>query len=970
MRPRVILFVGVVFLVIKSASIASAQDCDGNGIDDAVELANAQTRIRALTPPVGDGSEQQEKLGAAVDIDGEIAILGAPNNRQQFAPGGELFQGRAVVYRRASGQWGQEQVLFSDQMPFTRQFGRHVAINGDVAVVGAFSQLGTPTDRLFVFRFTNGNWSMEADIVLPGRFTPSNDFGRAVDISGNVIVVGMVGIVQFYEFQNNSWQATDSFNPDNPFSQGAFSSLGRSIAIDGDTAVVSAENYFEGRLGGAIVLKEFAAGWEPVQLLRDALSKPEGDFGVSVDIDGDRIVVGGAPSGNFPLTRAVVYKKQVDGRFQFEQRFEAPDLSVTQDFGSEVRICGNRIAVYFSSSFNRTARIFELSGGAWYHVGDFAGSTADAPAFPPFHRDIGSGMALTGDGLIVANDGLGVPDAPDTWGDATIYDLSATDCDGDGELDRCALFAADSDGDGQSTIDCDANARLDSCELAERDCNGNGILDECDLGLINGNAISDDCNEDLIPDECQFAEMDCDSNGTLDMCDLELVVHLLDIPVGDNDLDRADVDIDGNTLVVSLPRYDDLNQDEGRVFIYERQNTRWTIKQVLNAPSKVEFGNFGYDVSISGDLLAISQPKFANEFGSGSQGFPEIYIFRRVNDWWEFDAVLTSLDVVPGGNGALDLGFSIDLKQGRLVSSATLPVSQSRQVAVVFERIDGQGWVIDNLLDENQAPSDSLPWRSITVDQVGDTVLASATKPGTPRNSMAAVFRRTESGYQQTAYITNPDFANDLNFGRGRLLSEDRLVVQSRTQSTMPEFFGGLYLYRRDGESWTLSDSILNTPANFLNGGNTIAAGIDDLVIAEGFAAAFDILGDRFRRRLDNQFAQLALLTPGISVGPIEQDGTNLVFATNFPFGGNNPPRVQVGVAPLFAPLDCNRNNLPDTCDAAGDLNGDLAITLDDIPGFVDRLLTNSYCSLADINSDDAVDGRDIGPFVSALAMP
>jgi|GEM_PF-6854500 len=955
MRLRISVSVYAVFLMLASASTASAQDCDGNGVPDAVELANAETRIILLTPPVGDGSEEiQERLGAAVDIDGDVAIAGAPGNRTQFAPGGELVQGRAVVYRRTNGVWAQEQVLFSDQLPFTREFGRHVAIEGDVAVVGASSLSGISMDRMFVFRFANGTWSMEADILLPSKLVEWPNFGRSIDISGDTIMVGMGGLVQFYEFQGGSWQATETVGP------GTFSPT-RSIAIDGDTAVVGAWSFFEININGAIVLQKLATGWEPVQALRDPLAANFSDFADSVDIDGDRIVLSGADS---PIRArgAVVYQRQPDGSFQFETRLEAPDLSVTQEFGREVRISGSRIAVcYAGPGPTRTARLFELSAGAWRQVGDFVGS----PLFGIDPTLRGAGVALNGDGLIVANEGFLTQ--PSRLGDATIYDLSATDCDVDGELDRCALLAADPDGDGQSALDCDGNGRLDSCELAERDCNGNGILDACDLGLVNGNAISDDCNGDLVPDDCQLAEMDCNGNGTLDECDLGFVAQLLDIPVMDNELNEffpADysTDIDGNILVVGVPKFDGLNENEGRAWVFELQDSRWRIKQVLQASAPVEFGEFGADVSISGDELAILHPRAATQQGSSLAESREIYMYHRVNDVWELDDVLTAADVVPDGNDEGGFGTAINLTQGRLVSAVSFVVAQPREIAAVFERIEGQGWVLDDLLSENMLADVMNGLGGVEVDQVGDTVLVSATRFGTPFLSVAAVFKRSESGYQQTALLTNPDIADDRNFGGGRMLNEDQFVVRSFTGAT--GYRGGIYLYVRDGAGWRLSDSILN-PGFGSPVINRIGVASDDLLTSRGFEAAFDIVGDRFRRRLDNRFTELALLVDS-GVMSIEHDGVNLVFGTL----SAQDDREQIGVAPLFAPLDCNRNDLPDSCDAAGDLNGDLVVTLDDIPGFVDRLLTNRYCSLADFNSDDSVDGRDIAPFVGALAMP
>ena len=61
--------------------------------------------------------------------------------------------------------------------------------------------------------------------------------------------------------------------------------------------------------------------------------------------------------------------------------------------------------------------------------------------------------------------------------------------------------------------DCDLNGVLDECEITLRDCNQNDVLDTCDLA----SGTSADCDGDATPDEC---ELDCDSSGSPDACDI------------------------------------------------------------------------------------------------------------------------------------------------------------------------------------------------------------------------------------------------------------------------------------------------------------------------------------------------------------------------------------------------------------------------------------------------------------------
>jgi alpha-tubulin suppressor-like RCC1 family protein len=72
-----------------------------------------------------------------------------------------------------------------------------------------------------------------------------------------------------------------------------------------------------------------------------------------------------------------------------------------------------------------------------------------------------------------------------------------------------------------SSVDCNANGAVDSCEIASNaslDCNGNGTPDSCDARVPGA-----DCDADGLLDSCEIASnttLDCNGNGTLDSCDI------------------------------------------------------------------------------------------------------------------------------------------------------------------------------------------------------------------------------------------------------------------------------------------------------------------------------------------------------------------------------------------------------------------------------------------------------------------
>ncbi len=146
----------------------------------------------------------------------------------------------------------------------------------------------------------------------------------------------------------------------------------------------------------------------------------------------------------------------------------------------------------------------------------------------PDDCDIASGAAVD------LNDNQ-VPDVCERYGDCNsngvrdifdIYEGTSSDCDNDGIPDTCE-------------DDCDGNGIADTCEILSNlvpDCNFNGVPDHCDLAEGN----SQDFDDDGLLDEC---DGDIDNDGIpneQDVCDFSLSNQELNPhggPMGDADND-------------------------------------------------------------------------------------------------------------------------------------------------------------------------------------------------------------------------------------------------------------------------------------------------------------------------------------------------------------------------------------------------------------------------------------------------
>ena len=202
-----------------------------------------------------------DQLGGAVAIDGDRVIAGA-----QFEDATGDSAGAAYVFRKNDNDvWVEEAKLIGSDTISGDNFGTSVSISGDRAVVGAWhhNAAGNRSGAAYVFRRDdNGTPSIptddfwiEEDKLVPGDAATFDQFGVAVAIDGDRIVVGawldddggnLAGSAYVFRRDDNgtpSNPADDSWVEEAKLTASdaaAGDELGKSVAIDGDRAVIGA----------------------------------------------------------------------------------------------------------------------------------------------------------------------------------------------------------------------------------------------------------------------------------------------------------------------------------------------------------------------------------------------------------------------------------------------------------------------------------------------------------------------------------------------------------------------------------------------------------------------------------------------------------------------------------------------------------------------------------------------------------
>jgi len=257
--------------------------------------------------------------------------------------------GLALVATLAQPAWGftnmpVEQVNFLSSNPdYGDTFSQAVAVSGNTMVVGAIAEdsnavgvNGDPTDNsrensgaAYVYVFAGSNWVQQAYLKASN---PDNGdgFGNAVGISGDTIVVSAPGEasnakgINGAQTNNSAFAAGAAYvfvRSGTNWTQQAYlkasnteeyDGFGTSAAISGDTIVVGAPsessnatgvngnqtNNLAGTSGAAYVFVRNGTVWSQQAYLKPSNTYLNWQFGTTVALDGNTIVVGAPAEGN------------------------------------------------------------------------------------------------------------------------------------------------------------------------------------------------------------------------------------------------------------------------------------------------------------------------------------------------------------------------------------------------------------------------------------------------------------------------------------------------------------------------------------------------------------------------------------------------------------------------------------------------------------------------------------------------
>jgi hypothetical protein len=338
---------------IDFADVVDEEGCGLSQLDaDEDGLSNYEETAHFVKLTASD-AEENDYFGVTVAIDGDLAVVGA-----YFDDDGENEAGAVYVYRYNGSDWQEETKLVAADARASAYFGYSVAVQDNLIVVGAVNddENGSDAGAAYVYRYDEAmlTWTQEAKLI--GSGVASAFFGQSVAIDRDLIVVGAL---------NESPSSANS--------------------------------------GAASIYRwdESSSSWAQEAQLVPSDGAAGDEFGISVSVSGEVIIVGADRDDDGGSTSGAAYVyRLVESSWQ-ETKLTASDAAEEDMFGISVSISGDVAAVGayskdVSGVDSGAVYVYQWDGATWNEEILTASDAAEGDIF-------GYSVSVSGERIVVVS---------------------------------------------------------------------------------------------------------------------------------------------------------------------------------------------------------------------------------------------------------------------------------------------------------------------------------------------------------------------------------------------------------------------------------------------------------------------------------------------------------------------------------------------------------------------------------------
>jgi hypothetical protein len=249
--------------------------------------------------------------------------------------------------------------------------------------------------------------------LLASDGDPNDWYGRSVAIDGARLIVGArldddnghdSGSVYVYELGSSGWTEVAKLVAQVPETGGEF---GSSVALSGDTIVVGSwlDDVRGFDSGSAFVFELTAFGWTQIAELLPPELGPGDYYGSAVSVDGDRLVVAAQHDKGLAGRSGTAYVFERAGSAWLQTaKLIAPDGQQGDELGRAVSLSGDRVLLgaYKDGDLGLnagSAYVFAYNGSSWNYEAKLLAAEGKA------HDYFGGTVSLDGDRALVGGEG-------------------------------------------------------------------------------------------------------------------------------------------------------------------------------------------------------------------------------------------------------------------------------------------------------------------------------------------------------------------------------------------------------------------------------------------------------------------------------------------------------------------------------------------------------------------------------------
>lgn len=378
-------------------------------------IENEIQKLLASDGAIGD------QFGVSVALDGDTALVGAFLDDDNG-----VDSGSAYLFQWNGSAWVQQAKLLPADGAANDRFGIRVALDGDRALVGASldDDSGFNSGSAYLFQWDGSAWIEQAKLQASDSAAFFN-FGRSVALDGDAALIGarnvdgnltVSGSAYLFHWDGSAWVeeakllASDAAGIDD---------FGSSVALDGDTALVGAptQNGNDTNSGAAYLFRWDGSNWTEIAKLLASDGASFDDFGMTVALDDDTALIGAPANDDNGSNSGSAYLFRWDGGAWAEQAKLLPSDGASGDlFGGSVALNGDTALVgAVRNDDNGSAYLFLWNGGAWVEQTKLLAS--DGASLDLF----GGAVALDGDRALIG--ARGNDDNGSNSGSAYLFEL-------------------------------------------------------------------------------------------------------------------------------------------------------------------------------------------------------------------------------------------------------------------------------------------------------------------------------------------------------------------------------------------------------------------------------------------------------------------------------------------------------------------------------------------------------------------